>query len=86
LTELLAKRTDRLKDVLDVERELASTREEVERMEAEQRNLQQLVNYASIEVNLREEYKPLGILRRRLQVRECAMPLWMVTTRLWKMV
>jgi len=58
LTELLAKRTDRLKDVLDVERELASTREEVERMEAEQRNLQQLVNYASIEVNLREEYKP----------------------------
>ena len=58
LTELLAKRTDRLKDVLDVERELASTREEVERMEAEQRNLQQQVNYASIEVNLREEYKP----------------------------
>ena len=58
LTELLAKRTDRLKDVLDVERELASTREEIERMQAEQRNLQQQVNYASIEVNLREEYKP----------------------------
>ena len=58
LTELLAKRKDRLKDALDVERELASTREEIERMEAEQRNLQQQVNYASIEVNLREEYKP----------------------------
>jgi myosin heavy subunit len=58
LTELLAKRKDRLKDTLDVERELASTREEIERMEGEQRNLQQQVDYASIEVNLREEYKP----------------------------
>ena len=58
LTELLAKRADRLKDVLDVERELAATREEIERMEAEQRNMQQLVNYASIELQLREEYKP----------------------------
>lgn len=58
LTELLAKRADRLKDVLDVERELASTREEIERMEAQQRNIQQQVNYATIELNLREEYKP----------------------------
>lgn len=58
LTELLAKRADRLKDVLDVERELAATREEIERMEAEQRNMQQQVDYASIELNLREEYKP----------------------------
>ena len=58
LNELLAKRADRLKDVLDVERELASTREEIERMEAEQRNMLQQVNYASIELKLRQEYKP----------------------------
>ncbi len=58
LTELLAKRADKLKDVLDVERELASTREEIERMDSEQRGMQQRVDYASIELNLREEYKP----------------------------
>jgi len=59
LTELLAKRTDRLKDVLGCRNASSPAHgEEVERMEAEQRNLQQLVNYASIEVNLREEYKP----------------------------
>jgi Domain of unknown function (DUF4349) len=58
LTELLAKRADKLKDVLDVERELASTREEIERMDSEQQSMQQQVNYASIELKLREEYKP----------------------------
>ena len=58
LNELLAKRADRLKDVLDVERELASTREDIERMEAQQRNVENLVNYASISLSLSEEYKP----------------------------
>jgi anti-sigma factor RsiW len=58
LTELLTKRAAKLKDVLDVEREIASTREEVERMEAQRQNLENHVNYASIELNLREEYKP----------------------------
>jgi hypothetical protein len=58
LTELLTRRADKLKDVLDVERELASTREEIERMDSEQQSMQQRVNYASIELKLREEYKP----------------------------
>ena len=58
LTDLLAKRADKLKDVLDVERELASTREEIERMDSERQSMQQQVNYASIELKLREEYKP----------------------------
>jgi len=58
LTDLLTKRADKLKDVLDVERELASTREEIERMEAQLRNMEKQVSYASIDVKLREEYKP----------------------------
>ena len=58
LTDLLAKRGDKLKDVLDVERELATTREEIERMDSERQSMQQQVNYASIELKLREEYKP----------------------------
>jgi hypothetical protein len=58
LTDLLTKRTDKLKDVLDVERELASTREEIERMQALQRAMENQVSYASIAINLRQEYKP----------------------------
>jgi hypothetical protein len=58
LTELLVKRADKLKDVLDVERELSSTREEIERMEEQLRNMENHVNYASIDLKLREEYKP----------------------------
>lgn len=58
LTELLTRRADKLKDVLDVEREIASAREEIERMEAQQRNMENQVNYASIDLKLREEYKP----------------------------
>ena len=58
LTELLTRHADKLKDVLDVERELASTREEIERMESEQQSMLHQVNYASIELKLREEYKP----------------------------
>jgi len=59
LTNLLTKRADKLKDVLDVERELASTREEIERMEAQLRNMENQVSYASIDLKLREEYKPV---------------------------
>ena len=58
LTELLTKRAAKLKDVLDVERELAGTREEIERMEAQQRNMEGQVYYAFIDLKLREEYKP----------------------------
>jgi hypothetical protein len=58
LTELLTKRTAKLKDVLDVEREIAESREEIERMEAQQRNTNNLVHYASIDLRVREEYMP----------------------------
>jgi len=58
LTGLLTKRAGKLKDVLDVERELASTRDEIERMEAQLRNMENQVSYAAIDLKLREEYKP----------------------------
>ena len=58
LTDLLTRRADKLKDVLDVERELADTREEIERMEAQLRNMENQVGYAAIDLKLREEYKP----------------------------
>jgi hypothetical protein len=58
LTDLLTRRADKLKDVLEVERELADTREEIERMGAQKRNMENQVSYAAIDLKLREEYKP----------------------------
>lgn len=57
LLEVLEKRTGRLTDVLAVEQELARVREEIERMEAELKNLQNRVSFATLQVELREEYK-----------------------------
>jgi hypothetical protein len=57
LKTILEQRTGRLSDVLDVEREISRVRGEIERMEAERKNLDRRIAYASIEVTLLEERK-----------------------------
>jgi anti-sigma factor RsiW len=57
LLDVLEKRTGKLSDVLAVEQELARVREEIERMQAELKNLQNRVTFATLQVELREEYK-----------------------------
>ena len=57
LTELLAQRTGRLSDVLDVERELARVRLDIERLDAEKTNVTRRVTYATIDVTVAEERK-----------------------------
>ena len=57
LLDVLEKRTGRLSDVLEVERELARVREEIERMEGELKSLQNRVSFATLRVEVREEYK-----------------------------
>jgi chromosome segregation ATPase len=57
LLDILEKRTGRLADVLEVEQELARVREEIERMEGELKSLQNRLSYATLRVELREEYK-----------------------------
>jgi len=57
LLDVLEKRTGRLSDVLAVEQELARVREEIERMEAELKSLQNRVSFSTLQVELREEYK-----------------------------
>ncbi len=57
LLEVLEKRTGKLSDVLAVEQELARVREEIERMDAELKNLQNRVSFATLQVELHEEYK-----------------------------
>ena len=57
LTEILAQRTGKLADVLAVEEEISRVRETLERLEAELKSLQNRVSYATLQVELREEYK-----------------------------
>jgi len=57
LIEILAQRTGKLSDVLAVEEELSRVRGEIEGMEAELKSLQNRVSFATLQVELREEYK-----------------------------
>jgi anti-sigma factor RsiW len=57
LTELLQKRTGDLADVLAAEREIARVREEIERLDAQRKNLEQRVSYATLTLELLEERK-----------------------------
>jgi len=56
LVELLGSRTGRLEDVLDVERELARVRSEVEAMQGQSALMLHQVSYATVQVELSEEY------------------------------
>jgi hypothetical protein len=62
----------KLEDVLDAERELARVREEIESMEGQRVLMEHRVDYATIEVQLREEYRE-----------KFHSPSSGVTTRLW---
>ncbi len=57
LQDVLRTRTGKVKDVLEVEEEIARVRGEIEQMEAEQKALEHRVDFATIDVKLAEEYK-----------------------------
>jgi hypothetical protein len=58
---ILQQRTGKLEEVLRVEEEIARVRGQIERMEAEQRALEHRVTFATIDLQLTEEYRePLG--------------------------
>jgi hypothetical protein len=57
LQDVLRTRTGKVKDVLEVEREIERVRGEIEEMEAEQQTLEHRVSFASIDLKLSEEYK-----------------------------
>jgi anti-sigma factor RsiW len=57
LTAVLRQHTDKMTDVLAVEREIARVRGEIERMEAERKGLSARVQFATIVVKVTEEYK-----------------------------
>lgn len=57
LQDILEKRTGKVKDVLEVEQEIARVRGEIEQMEAAQKTLEHRVEFATIDLKLAEEYK-----------------------------
>lgn len=57
LQAILVQRTGKISDVLEVEQEIARVRGEIEQMEAEQKNLEHRVDFATIDLRLSEEYK-----------------------------
>ncbi len=57
LQAILTQRTGKIIDVLEVEQEIARVRGEIEQMEAEQKNLEHRVDFATIDLKLSEEYK-----------------------------
>jgi uncharacterized protein DUF4349/putative zinc finger protein len=57
LQDVLRTRTGKVKEVLEVEEEIARVRGEIEQMEAEQQTLEHRVNFATIDLKLAEEYK-----------------------------
>jgi hypothetical protein len=57
LLDVLRNNTGKVKDVLEVENEIARVRGEIEEMEADQRALQTRVDFATITLSVTEEYK-----------------------------
>ena len=57
LRAILQQRTGKIQDVLQVEEEIARVRGEIESMEAEQKGLEHRVDFASIDLQLSDEFK-----------------------------
>ena len=57
LIDVLRERTGKVKDILAVEEEIARVRGEIEQMEAESKNLEHQVRYATLQLRLSEDYK-----------------------------
>jgi Domain of unknown function (DUF4349)/Putative zinc-finger len=57
LRDILAQRTGKIEDVLQVEEEIARVRGEIEGMESDQKTLEHRVDFASVDLSINEEYK-----------------------------
>jgi hypothetical protein len=57
LRTILQERTGKVVEVLQVEQEIARVRGDIERMEAEQKALEHRVDFATVDLQLTEEYK-----------------------------
>ena len=61
LADILKNRTGRLSDVLEVEREIARVRGEIEQMEAERKTMDNRIAYATVDIEMSTERKAEGL-------------------------
>ena len=76
LIELLGTHTGKLEEVLEAERELARIRGEIEGMQGQSAILVHRVNYATVQVDLSEEYRQVlgsGPISTRTKIRNAAV-------------
>ena len=57
LTDILRERTGKLSDVLSVEMQISRVRGEIERMEAQRKGMKNQVDFATVNLNVAEEYE-----------------------------
>jgi len=57
LVEILRTRTGKVTEVLEVEREIAEVREQIERMDAQRKSLENQVSLSTVSLELREEFE-----------------------------
>lgn len=57
LVDVLQTKTGKVKDILDVEKEIARVRGEIEQMEADQRDLKTRVDYATLQLTVSEDFR-----------------------------
>ena len=57
LADILRRSTGKITDILAVEREINRVRGDIERMDAERKNLGDQVSFATLDVRINEEYK-----------------------------
>ncbi len=57
LRDILAHQAGRMQDVLAVEEKISETRAEIEQLEAEQQNLEHRVEFASVDLEIAEQYE-----------------------------
>jgi len=57
LQDILRNRTGKVRDVLEVEQEIARVRGEIEQMDSERKTLEHRVDFATVNLSLAEEYK-----------------------------
>ena len=79
LMDILANRTGKLADVLDVEREISRVRGEIEQMEAERKSLDRRITYALLSLDMVQERKAamnLGPLPVSTQLQNALVDGW----------
>ena len=57
LRDILAQRTGKMQDILDVEEKISQTRGEIEQLESEQKSLGHRIEFASVDLELVERYE-----------------------------